>query len=69
MYIGAALALAGYGLFQGSPAVLLLALGFLLLMHLFVVLLEEPGLEQRFDGSYVAYKEAVNRWLPRSPHN
>ena len=66
MYIGGALVLAGYGLFQRSASALLLSLGFLLIMHLFVLFLEEPGLEQRFGGSYVAYKEAVNRWLPRA---
>ena len=67
MYIGGALVLAGYGLFQRSAAVALLSLGFLLVMHLFVLFLEEPGLEQRFGASYVAYKLAVNRWLPRAP--
>ena len=67
MYIGAALVLAGYGLFQRSASVLLLAVGFLLTMHLFVLLLEEPGLERRFGDSYAAYKRAVNRWLPRAP--
>jgi protein-S-isoprenylcysteine O-methyltransferase Ste14 len=67
MYIGGALVLAGYGLFQQSASVLLLSLGFLLIMHLFVLFLEEPGLEQRFGSSYAAYKQAVNRWLPRSP--
>jgi protein-S-isoprenylcysteine O-methyltransferase Ste14 len=67
MYIGGALVLAGYGLFQRSVSVLLLSVGFLLIMHFFVLFLEEPGLEQRFGGSYVAYKEAVNRWLPRAP--
>jgi protein-S-isoprenylcysteine O-methyltransferase Ste14 len=67
MYIGGALVLAGYGLFQQSASVLLLSLGFLLIMHLFVLFLEEPGLEQRFGDSYAAYKRAVNRWLPRAP--
>jgi protein-S-isoprenylcysteine O-methyltransferase Ste14 len=67
MYIGGALVLAGYGLFQRSAAVLLLSVGFLFVMHLFVLLLEEPGLEQRFGASYAAYKQAVNRWLPRPP--
>ena len=67
MYIGAALVLAGYGLFQRSASVLLLSAGFLLTMHLFVLLLEEPGLERRFGDNYVAYKQAVNRWLPRVP--
>ena len=67
MYIGGALVLAGYGLLQGSASVLLLSVGFLLIMHFFVLFLEEPGLERRFGGSYVAYKNAVNRWLPRTP--
>ena len=65
MYVGAALVLAGYGLFQRSFSVMLLTAGFLLMMHLFVILLEEPGLERRFGSSYAAYKRAVNRWLPR----
>ena len=67
MYIGGALVLAGYGLFQRSVSVLLLSVGFLLVMHLFVLFLEEPGLEQRFGESYATYKRAVNRWLPRAP--
>ena len=67
MYIGGALVLGGYGLFQRSASVLLLSAGFLLVMHLFVLFLEEPGLEQRFGASYTAYKQAVNRWLPRAP--
>jgi protein-S-isoprenylcysteine O-methyltransferase Ste14 len=32
-----------------------------------VVLVEEPGLERRFGESYLAYKRAVRRWLPRPP--
>ena len=67
MYVGGALVLAGYGFFQRSVSVLLLSVGFLLIMHFFVLFLEEPGLEQRFGASYVAYKQAVNRWLPRPP--
>ena len=67
MYLGAAFVLAGYGLFEKSASVVLLAAGFLLVMHLFVILLEEPGLERRFGDSYVEYKRAVNRWLPRIP--
>jgi protein-S-isoprenylcysteine O-methyltransferase Ste14 len=67
MYIGAALVLAGYGLFQQSASVVLLSVLFLLGAHLLVILLEEPGLERRFGSSYVAYKQAVNRWLPRAP--
>ena len=67
MYLGAALALAGYGLFVGSISVVLLSFAFLVVMHLFVILLEERGLEERFGESYRAYKRAVNRWVPRFP--
>jgi protein-S-isoprenylcysteine O-methyltransferase Ste14 len=65
MYIGAALVLAGYGLLERSAAIVLLSLVFLLVMHLFVLLVEEPSLERRFGESYVAYRRATNRWLPR----
>jgi len=67
MYIGAALVLGGYGLFERSAAVTMLSLAFLLVFHLFVVLVEEPGLECRFGESYIAYKRHVHRWLPRQP--
>ena len=67
MYIGAALVLAGYGLWERSAAIAAFALAFLAIFHLFVVLVEEPGLERRFGESYLAYKRAVDRWLPRPP--
>jgi protein-S-isoprenylcysteine O-methyltransferase Ste14 len=65
MYIGGLVTLAGFGLAQRSPAILLLAAGSALLVHLFVVLLEEPQLEWRFGDGYRTYKRSVNRWLPR----
>ena len=67
MYLGAALLLAGYGLLEGSAAVVLLSLLLLLAAHVFVVFVEEPGLERRFGESYLAYKRDVRRWLPRRP--
>jgi protein-S-isoprenylcysteine O-methyltransferase Ste14 len=67
MYIGAALVLAGYGLWERSAAVGLFSLAFLAIFHVFVVLVEEPGLERRFGESYIAYKRAVHRWLPGVP--
>ncbi len=65
MYIGALVLLAGYGLRYRSVSILLLAASMLLVIHLFVVLIEEPGLERRFGDSYREYKRAVNRWWPR----
>ena len=47
--------------------ILLLALGFLVLFHVFVLLYEEPALRTRFGESYARYTRAVRRWLPRLP--
>jgi protein-S-isoprenylcysteine O-methyltransferase Ste14 len=65
MYIGAALFLAGYGLLDGSVSIALLSVALLAAAHVFVVLVEEPGLERRFGDGYLAYKRTVRRWLPR----
>jgi len=67
MYIGAATMLAGYGLYAGSPSVLLLAVGMLALAHTFVILYEEPTLRKSFGQTYVDYCRSVHRWLPRLP--
>jgi protein-S-isoprenylcysteine O-methyltransferase Ste14 len=67
MYIGGWLVLAGFGLLQRSASILLLSLGMLVAAHLFVVLVEEPGLRDRFGESYEAYCEGTRRWIPRSP--
>jgi protein-S-isoprenylcysteine O-methyltransferase Ste14 len=65
MYIGALTVLVGFGLYQRSPSILLLSLVLFLLVHLFVVLLEEPGLKARFGVTYGEYLKAVPRWVPR----
>ena len=65
MYIGAALLLFGYGLWERSASVALLSLVLLFGAHLFVLLVEEPGLKRRFGESYLAYRRSTNRWLPR----
>lgn len=67
MYLGAAALLAGYGVLRRSASIVLLGPVLLLAAHLFVVLVEEPGLEERFDESYRQYKAAVRRWVPRPP--
>jgi protein-S-isoprenylcysteine O-methyltransferase Ste14 len=65
MYIGGFLLLVGLGLDRQSPAILLYSIAIFVLFHLYVVFIEEPGLESRFGESYFAYKQAVNRWLPK----
>lgn len=64
MYIGAALALAGAALFYWSWALLAYAAGFLLAMHFFVVVHEEPALTRTFGEDYTAYCQRVRRWRP-----
>jgi protein-S-isoprenylcysteine O-methyltransferase Ste14 len=65
MISGVVLMLAGEALFFQSRSVALWALTFLLVNHVYFVLLEEPGLEGRFGEEYRAYKAHVPRWLPR----
>ena len=65
MYIGGLAMLAGFGLFQRSLAILLFAVAMCVLFHLFVLFVEEPGLERRFGESYLTYKRSVNRWMPK----
>jgi len=64
MYIGAGLALAGAALFYESWALLGYCAAFALVMHLFVVVYEEPTLRATFGADYVRYGEQVRRWWP-----
>jgi protein-S-isoprenylcysteine O-methyltransferase Ste14 len=64
MYIGAALALLGAALFFGSVALALYATAFLIVIHLFVLLYEEPTLHRLFGTSYDEYRRSVHRWVP-----
>jgi protein-S-isoprenylcysteine O-methyltransferase Ste14 len=57
----------GAGLVLSSLAIVLLAFGFLLIMHLVVVLYEEPVLAGKFGDGYERYKASVHRWLIRRP--
>ncbi len=56
--------LAGWGVYQRSPSIMLFAMAIAVFMHLFIVFVEEPKLERRFGQSYLDYKRKVNRWLP-----
>ena len=69
MYIGGFGVLLGAGLALQSPAIVGLAVLFLLLVHLLVLLYEEPVLDGRFGDPYRRYKSSVHRWLPRSPRS
>jgi protein-S-isoprenylcysteine O-methyltransferase Ste14 len=47
----------------------LLALAFLLIMHLVVVLYEEPALSGKFGAPYQRYRSSVHRWRIRKPYS
>jgi protein-S-isoprenylcysteine O-methyltransferase Ste14 len=64
MYLGAAAALLGAALFYRSAALAGYAAGFLLVLHGFVVLYEEPTLRGAFGADYDRYCGRVRRWWP-----
>jgi protein-S-isoprenylcysteine O-methyltransferase Ste14 len=64
MALGAVVYLAGVGLLLQSGATLALAALCFIVIHLFIVLVEEPGLANRFGQSYLQYKRQVPRWIP-----
>lgn len=59
--------LCGWGFHQLSPSIVVFALLMAVLMHLFIIFVEEPKLERRFGESYREYKRQVNRWIPSWP--
>lgn len=65
MAIGVGSALTGAALFYESWPLAAFAGSFFLIIHLFVVLYEEPTLRRMFSDDYVAYCDAVRRWWPR----
>jgi protein-S-isoprenylcysteine O-methyltransferase Ste14 len=64
MYLGVLLILLGETLFFGSSALLMYTVGWFALVHIVVVLYEEPNLRRKFGPSYVSYISAVGRWIP-----
>ncbi len=65
MAIGVGSALIGAALFFASWRIAAVAGVFFLIIHLFVVLYEEPTLRRTFGDDYAAYCDAVRRWWPR----
>lgn len=57
--------LLGEALFWQSWAIARWLLLFVIINHVYFLLLEEPGLERRFGAGYREYKAAVPRWVPR----
>lgn len=65
MYLGAVLALGGAAVVYRSVTLVAYAVAFILAMHLFIVLYEEPTLTRTFGAAYEAYCREVRRWWPR----
>ncbi|MDP1890693.1 MAG: isoprenylcysteine carboxylmethyltransferase family protein [Gemmatimonadaceae bacterium] len=65
MYVGVVLWLVGLAALSGGRMLAWYAFAVLAWLHLFVVLVEEPGLRRRFGGSYESYARNVPRWLGR----
>jgi len=67
MYIGGLLLLAGFGLYQHSVSILILAAALSGGVHLLVVFYEEPALRKVFGETYQEYCSATRRWIPGAP--
>lgn len=65
MYVSVLLVLLGEGLFFESRTLLIYAACVAVGFHLFVLLYEEPTLNDKFGGSYEEYCKTVPRWMPR----
>jgi len=57
--------LLGEAIFFGSVPLLVWFSAFFAINALVIPLVEEPQLERRFGGDYVAYKREVPRWVPK----
>jgi protein-S-isoprenylcysteine O-methyltransferase Ste14 len=65
MVLGVVIALLAEAIFFASVWLLLYTIVVWFVLHLFVVMVEEPQLERRFGESYQRYRETTPRWLPR----
>lgn len=65
MYVGVLTALAGETMLLATRQMVNYLIVVFILMHLFVVLYEEPTLAHRHREDYQRYKRNVPRWLPR----
>ncbi len=65
MITGIFLILTGESLLLGSIPVTIWTLLFILTNLIYVPLIEEPELAERFGDEYLVYKENVPRWIPR----
>ena len=69
MYLGGFALLLGLAFDLRSVSILLMLIALLPVVHLLVVLHEEPSLKRKFGGDYENYLRTVSRWLPRAPRD
>ena len=67
MYVSVGIVLIGESLFFQSWVLIRYLLFFWVIVHLFVLLYEEPTLRGKFGASYEEYCKRVWRWLPLPP--
>jgi protein-S-isoprenylcysteine O-methyltransferase Ste14 len=65
MIIGVICTLLGEAAFFSSRSLFVWALAAIIVNMIYIPLLEEPGLIQRFGKEYEAYMKHVPRWIPR----
>jgi protein-S-isoprenylcysteine O-methyltransferase Ste14 len=65
MYVGVLMVILGHFFWFGYWSLLLYAGIFLLIVHIFVTLYEEPHLKETFGETYENYLQRVPRWIPR----
>jgi protein-S-isoprenylcysteine O-methyltransferase Ste14 len=65
MSLASVVLMVGIALWHRSTLALVIAAGLFFIFHVFVVFVEEPGLEKRFGDSYREYQRQVPRWIPR----
>jgi len=68
MYLAVFLVLVGESLLVQRAAFALYVLGWLLLVHLFILRYEEPRLHRQFGAEYTDYLHHVRRWMPGRPY-
>lgn len=68
MYLGVLGVLSGEALLFASFSLLAYAGAFLAVVHVVVLLYEEPYLRHRFGDGYEGYRRRVRRWLPGRPY-
>ena len=64
IYAGELVFVIGVAAVFGSMLILIYASGLFVVLHLFVIVYEEPNLTRRFGNSYIEYLKQVDRWLP-----